>query len=224
MWDAFCMCMFMFACTWFMSDRLNLKCMCPWHLVACLCTSLTFVLAYTSLTLTLCICWYGYFYVHLTLHQGSRFNCHSTSQLYNSTTTVVNCSPLRLHKKSNCMSTCVGGVCYLDPYLYSAWLFIMPVLLMLQRRIQCCWLFLFQPFHMQPPPLLTLPLILDHRWKSSSHPADALRFWWVFFFQLQVREEQQDNWFYWCREKTAAAFIPVFSSHFSSAHTCSLQQ
>lgn len=106
--------------------------------------------------------------------------------------------------------------CYLDPYLYSAWLFIMPVLLMLQRRIQCCWLFLFQPFHMQPPPLLTLPLILDHRWKSSSHPAYALRFWWVFFFQLPVREEQQDNWFYWCREKTAAAFIPVFSSHFST--------
>lgn len=27
-----------------------------------------------------------------------------------------------------------------------------------------------QSFHTQPPPLLTLPLILDHRWKSSSQP------------------------------------------------------
>lgn len=70
----------------------------------------------------------------------------------------------------------------------SACLFIWPVLWMVQRRIQCCWLFLCQSLRMQPPPLLTLPLILDHRCKSSSHPTDAFRFWWVFLFNSQGEE------------------------------------
>lgn len=69
----------------------------------------------------------------------------------------------------------VGCVC-VALFLYSVWQFILPVLLMVQRRFQCCWQFLCQSFHMQPPPLLTLPLILHHRWKSSSHPTDAFRF------------------------------------------------
>lgn len=70
----------------------------------------------------------------------------------------------------------------LDQYLHCAWLFVLPVFVIVQRRIQCCWLFCCQLFRMQPPPLLTLPLMGDRRWKSSSHPADAFRFWWVFLF------------------------------------------
>lgn len=84
----------------------------------------------------------------------------------------------------------------LDPHLYSVWLFILPVFLMVQKRIRRCWLFVCQSFHMQPlPPLLTPPLILDHRWKSSSRPADAFRFWWAFLFSSQGAESSRTTSF-----------------------------
>lgn len=101
---------------------------------------------------------------------------------------------------------CVHLCVCLDPYLHSACLFILPFLLMVQRRIQCCWLFRCHLFHMQPPPLLTLPLMLDHRWKSSSHPADAFRFWWVFLFNSQGEKSSRTSSFIDGRE-TCRCFL-----------------
>lgn len=106
-----------------------------------------------------------------------------------------------------CVHLCVCR----DPYLHSASLFILPFLLMVQRRIQCCWLFRCHLFHMQPPPLLTLPLMLDHRWKSSSHPADAFRFWWVFLFNSQGEKSSRTSSFIDGREN-----MPLLSFQCSS--------
>lgn len=62
------------------------------------------------------------------------------------------------------------------------------VLVMVLRRLRRCWRFLWQSLHIQLPPLLTLPLILHHRWKSSPHPADAFRFKTFFFIIPTPRE------------------------------------
>lgn len=126
---------------------------------------------------------------------------------------------------SSCTRVLWAVCACLDPYLYSVWLFILPVLLMVQRRIQCNWLFLCQIFHMQPPCLLTLPLILDHRWKPSSHPADAFRFWWAFLFSSQGAESSRTTRLIDGREKICCCFlsnIPIRT--FSSAHMFSLQR
>lgn len=113
----------------------------------------------------------------------------------------------------------------LDPYLHCAWLFVLPVFMIVQRRIQCCWLFCCQLFRMQPPPLLTLPLMGDRRWKSSSHPADAFRFWWVFLFSSQIEKSCRTGSFIDDREDLPLLSLQCLYSDFSPPHYIfSLQQ
>lgn len=90
--------------------------------------------------------------------------------------------------------------------------------MMFHRRIQCCWLFPCQLFHMQLSPLLTLPLMLDHRWKSSSNPADASDFHECFLFNSQRENSSRTSNFTDVR-KPATAFFLVLSSLFFSTIT-----
>lgn len=81
--------------------------------------------------------------------------------------------------------------------------------MMFHRRIQRCWLFPCQLFHMQLSPLLTLPLMLDHRWKSSSHPADASDFHECFLFNSQRENSSRTSNFIDVREN-----LPLLSFFF----------
>lgn len=122
----------------------------------------------------------------------------------------------RTHMTYFSLSVFTYTVCVFD-YIYGVQIGILHFFLflswhswfmMFHRRIQRCWLFPCQLFHMQLSPLLTLPLMLDHRWKSSSHPADASAsdFHECFFIQLPERKQQQDKQFYWC-QKTCHYFL-----------------